>query len=134
LKQKTSRCYVCGSSNPHGLKAKFVPDGPHGCRGSYTASDDHCGWPGVLHGGVTFALMDEALGWAIHFQGLYAVTARATTRYRNPVSAGANLVIKAWTLSQHKSLITAHAEVRLDDNGRTLVAETDATMYLVTPT
>jgi acyl-coenzyme A thioesterase PaaI-like protein len=26
------------------------------------------GWPGVLHGGLLLALMDEALGWSLHIR------------------------------------------------------------------
>jgi acyl-coenzyme A thioesterase PaaI-like protein len=134
LKSETSHSYVCGNDNPHGLKTVFVRDGAHGCRGSYVAAEEHCGWPGILHGGITFALMDEALAWAARFQGLYAMTARATTRYRNPISAGSNLLIRAWTLERRKSLITAHAEVRLGGCEQILAAETDATMYLISLT
>ena len=85
----------------------------------------------MLHGGVTFALMDEALGWAVHFQGLHGVTARADTRFRQPVAIGAKLIIRAWTLQQRRQLMTARAEIRLDNQDQTLVAEVDATMYLL---
>jgi acyl-coenzyme A thioesterase PaaI-like protein len=131
LKPKTRNCYACGSDNSRGLRVPFAPDGPHGSCGVYAASADHCGWPGILHGGVTFTLMDEALGWAVHFQGINAVTARAETRFRKPVPVGANLIIRAWTLTRRKSLITARAEVRFDDNDLTLIAETDAIMHVI---
>jgi acyl-coenzyme A thioesterase PaaI-like protein len=85
----------------------------------------------MLHGGVTFTLMDEALGWAVHFQGLHGVTARADTRFRQPVAIGAKLIIRAWTLEQRRQLMTARAEIRLDNQDQTLVAEVDATMYLI---
>jgi acyl-coenzyme A thioesterase PaaI-like protein len=38
---------------------------------------------GLLHGGVTFSLMDEALGWAVYFQGLYEVTARSRRLHKD---------------------------------------------------
>jgi acyl-coenzyme A thioesterase PaaI-like protein len=85
----------------------------------------------MLHGGVTFALMDEALGWAVHFQGLHGVTARADTRFRQPVAIGAKLIIRAWTLERRHCLMTAHAEIRIDNQEQTLVGEIDATMYLL---
>jgi acyl-coenzyme A thioesterase PaaI-like protein len=87
----------------------------------------------MLHGGVIFALMDEALGWAVHFQGLHGVTARADTRFRQPIPVGAKLLIRAWTLERRRRLLPARAETRLDNQDQTLVAEIDATMYLLDP-
>jgi acyl-coenzyme A thioesterase PaaI-like protein len=131
VKAKTSRCYVCGPDNPGGLRVPFFPDGPQGSRALYTARAEHGGWPGILHGGVTFALMDEALGWAVHFQGLQGVTAKAETRFRQPVPVGAKLVIRGWTIERRRKVMTARAEIRTDDQESKLLAETDATMYLL---
>ncbi|MGA2960938.1 MAG: PaaI family thioesterase [Candidatus Korobacteraceae bacterium] len=131
VNSKTKLCYVCGPENTRGMQVPFFADGPHGSRALYTARAEHSGWPGMLHGGVTFTLMDEALGWAVHFQGLHGVTARADTRFRQPVAIGAKLIIRAWTLEQRRQLMTARAEIRLDNQDQTLVAEVDATMYLI---
>jgi acyl-coenzyme A thioesterase PaaI-like protein len=131
VKPKAKSCYVCGPENPNGLQVPFFPDGPQGSRALYTARAEHGGWPGILHGGVTFALMDEALGWAVHFQGLNGVTARAETRFRQPVPIGTKLIIRGWTLEQRRRVMTARAEIRTDDEDQTLLAETDATMYLM---
>src|SRR6266700_6827802 len=55
---KDSRCYVCGPNNPLGLRVPFARDGAQGSQARYTARPEHAGWNGILHGGVTFALMD----------------------------------------------------------------------------
>ena len=133
LKSKTKHCFACGPDNPLGLQVPFSPDGPTGSRALYTARAEHVGWPGILHGGVTFSLMDEALGWAVYFQGLHGVTARAETRFRRPIPVGTELIIRAWTLEQRRRVITARAETRINDEDKTLVAEVDATMYLLDP-
>jgi uncharacterized protein (TIGR00369 family) len=109
----------------------FSPDGPTGSRAVYTARTEHEGWQGILHGGATFALMDEALGWAVHFQGLHGMTARAETRFRRPIRGGTKLIIRGWTLERRHQLMTARAEIRIDNEEQTLVAEIDATMYLL---
>jgi uncharacterized protein (TIGR00369 family) len=108
----------------------FTRDGELGSRAEYTARAEHCGWPGLLHGGVAFSLMDEALAYALYFQGLYGLTAKAETRFREPVPAGTKLVIRAWTLERRRRLIDARAEMRIDSEQGTLVAESVATMYL----
>ncbi|MBI4443315.1 MAG: hypothetical protein HY649_08075, partial [Acidobacteria bacterium] len=65
-----------------------------------------------------------------YFQGLFGVTARAETRFRQPVAVGAKLLVRAWILSRRRRLVTARAEIRLDAPDKPLVAEADATMYL----
>ena len=130
LNWKTKDCYVCGPDNTVGLQVPFAPDGAHGSRATYTACAEQCGLPGLLHGGVAFALMDEAFAWALYYQDLYGVTARAETRFRQPIPSGAKLIVRAWTLERRRRLVNVRAEIRLDAEDKGLVAEADATMYL----
>jgi len=131
LLPKTKHCYVCGPENPTGLHVPFQPDGENGSRATYTAHNEHEGWPGILHGGLTFTLMDEALGWALYFHGLTGVTARVETRFRQPIPVGTKLTIRAWMVERRRRTIKARAEVRGDTEENPLLAEADATMYLV---
>jgi acyl-coenzyme A thioesterase PaaI-like protein len=130
LSRNTQNCYVCGPLNPTGLHIAFQRDGEQGARGEYTAVREHCGWPGILHGGISFALMDEALAYAIYFQGLFGVTAKAETRFREPIPEGSRVVIRAWVVERRRKLVTAKAEIRLVGGDGRLLAETDATMFL----
>lgn len=131
LLPKTKRCYVCGPENPSGLHVRFSPEGDNGSRATYTARPEHAGWPGMLHGALTFTLMDEALGWALYFHGLTGVTARVETRFRQPIPIGSKLVVRAWMIEKRRRTITARAEVRGDTEESPLLAEAGATMYLV---
>ena len=130
LSRNTQNCYVCGPQNPAGLHIAFARDGEKGARGEYVALREHCGWPGILHGGISFALMDEALAYALYFQGLFGVTAKAESRFREPIPEGAKIVIRAWVVEQKRKLVIAKADVRLNDGSNKLLAETDATMFL----
>ena len=131
LGSTTENCYVCGQANAHGLRVPFVPDGEQGSRALYTARVEHDGWPGVLHGGLTFTLMDEALGWALFFQGMRGVTAHADTHFRRAIRTGTPLAIRGWIVGRRRKLITARAEVRTEDADSELMAELDATMFLL---
>jgi acyl-coenzyme A thioesterase PaaI-like protein len=132
LKPKTDDCYVCGPRNASGLQVPFFRDGENGSRAVYTARAEHAGWPGILHGGVTFSLMDEALGWALYFQGITGVTAKVEARFRQPIPVGTNLIIRAWTVDQRRRLVNARAEIRADnDEDQMLFAEVEAKMYLL---
>jgi acyl-coenzyme A thioesterase PaaI-like protein len=74
--------------------------------------------------------MDEAVGWAVHFQGLSGLTAKTEARFRQPIPIGMKLVVKAWTVSQRRQIMTARAEIKVDAENELLVAEADATMYV----
>jgi len=98
LATRDSKCYVCGPDNPQGLQVPFQRYEPNGSVAHYRARPEHGGWNGILHGGVTFALMDEALGWALFYQDHPAVNARAGTKFHKPVPVGAEVVVKAWVV------------------------------------
>jgi len=131
LSDKDASCYVCGTENPVGLRVPFVPHGDNGSRAVYTVRAEHTGWKGILHGGLTFTLMDEGLGWALYYQGLRGVTAKTEVRFRSAIEVGTLLVITAYILKRERNLIRARAEVRRDNESGEVLAELTATMYLM---
>lgn len=131
LSDKDTSCYVCGTENPVGLHVPFVQHGDNGSRAVYTVRAEHTGWKGILHGGLTFTLMDEGLGWALYYQGLRGVTAKTEVRFRSAIEVGTPLVITASILKRERNLIRARAEVRRDDELGVVLAELSATMYLM---
>jgi acyl-coenzyme A thioesterase PaaI-like protein len=122
---------VCGPGNASGLQVTFAPHGDNGSRAEYVARAEHGGWPGVLHGGLLLALMDEALGWSLYFHGSGGLTARFDARFRQPVPIGSNLIVRAWTEARRGRLVKARAEVRMNTDQGELVAEADASMFVV---
>jgi acyl-coenzyme A thioesterase PaaI-like protein len=133
LGTKTDRCWVCGPANPSGFMVTFEPVGDNGSRARYVARAEHGGWPGVLHGGVLLALMDEALGWSLYFHGPGGVTARFDARFRRQTPIGATVVVRAWTLERRGRLVKARAEVRLASDEGPVLAEADASMFIGEP-
>jgi acyl-coenzyme A thioesterase PaaI-like protein len=130
---KDSTCFVCGPDNPQGLKVPFEQDGDAGSAAVYIARREHGGWNGLLHGGVTLSLMDEAFGWCLFFQNIPSVTARIETRFHKPIAIGTRLHIRAWVLRQRRRLFDARAEIRVDSPDGLLVAESYAVLYSVDP-
>ena len=89
-------CFACGHANPLGLKMRFRRDGADGVVCEYTPRAEHQGFPGVMHGGVLVALMDEAMAWAMYAaHRALGVTAKMETRYRRSTSPDALLTIRA---------------------------------------
>jgi acyl-coenzyme A thioesterase PaaI-like protein len=91
---------------------------------------EHVGWPGIVHGGLVFTLLDEAVAWALTVEGLRGVTARAEARFRQPVNVGVRLIVSGRIVEQSRRLIKARSELRRADDHE-LLAELDAKMYVV---
>jgi uncharacterized protein (TIGR00369 family) len=121
-------CYACGRDNPIGLKLAMRRDGDL-ARTEFTATEQHQGWPGVLHGGILNTILDEVMAYAAIYRGLYCVTAKMEVRFRKTPPVGCRYLASAWITSQRRRLVEAQAEITLEDG--TQVAEGKATMYLV---
>lgn len=64
-KQPNSRhCFLCGLENPVGLHLHFYETESGVVETQYTAPEHFQGYPGVLHGGIVAALIDETSGRA----------------------------------------------------------------------
>ncbi len=117
-------CFACGDRNPHGLHMRFEldPEGPEGavlCR--YQPRDADQGFPGVLHGGVLSALMDEAMAWAMWAKSeALGVTAKMEVRYRKPVVDGAPVVVHAVVTEERGRRLQVDAAI-VDLEGTVLV-------------
>ncbi len=79
----SNACFVCGKQNPHGLKLDFFEvDGR--VETTFTAGVEHQGWPGFVHGGILFTVLDETIGRVGFTVNAYTMTGRIEIRYRNP--------------------------------------------------
>jgi uncharacterized protein (TIGR00369 family) len=93
-----ARCFGCGQGNERGLRLRFRRTGPGAVEAEYEAPEYFAGAPGVVHGGIQAALLDEALGFAAHAadagQDFELVTVEFSLRYRRPAPSGAPLRIR----------------------------------------
>ena len=55
-------CFICGLENPVGLHLHFYETAPGVIETTYTPPDHFQGYPGVLHGGIVAAILDEVSG------------------------------------------------------------------------
>lgn len=129
-KQANSRhCFVCGVNNDNGLKIKFYDEKPGSVLASVVVPRHFQGYPGIVHGGVIAAMLDEVSGRTAMGDlenTRWMVTASLSIRYRRPVPVEKPLKLVG-TLKQDSGLIIrAHGEIQ-DENGL-LLAEGDAVM------
>jgi acyl-coenzyme A thioesterase PaaI-like protein len=88
-------CWGCGD-NPTGLRLP-VPEeeGATHYEATFAFDERHQGGPGIVHGGLVAAALDEACGLLATWHRFPAVTARIFVRFRRPVPINALLLVRA---------------------------------------
>ena len=106
-------CFGCSASNPSGLGLRFQRLGEE-VEVQYTVPEHFHGAPGVVHGGIVAAILDEVSCAAVVFvEDQFVVTGELTIRYEKPVPVGEPLTITGRVIdrSHPKYLIVeAHIE------------------------
>jgi acyl-coenzyme A thioesterase PaaI-like protein len=90
LQPNSQHCFVCGVSNPFGLKLRFYDTSPGEVSAECLLTEQYQGYPGVVHGGVVAAMLDEVAGRSL--MGVdpprFMYTARLEIHYRKNVPVG----------------------------------------------
>ncbi|MDX6438332.1 MAG: hypothetical protein QOF45_915 [Gaiellaceae bacterium] len=82
----------------------------------------HQGGPGIAHGGIVGAALDEACGLLATWHRFPTVTARIAIRYRRPAPINRALRISSRVTAERGRRIEVSAELR---DGEELLAEAD---------
>ena len=90
-------CFICGLENPIGLHLHIYETAPGIVESTYLAPDHFQGYPGVLHGGIVAAILDEISGRA-HMGSdpaspRFMFTAKLEVKYRRNVPIGKPLKV-----------------------------------------
>jgi hypothetical protein len=121
-------CFVCGPDNPRGLQLTFsLADGR--CTGEFTSLVEHAGFDGVTHGGIVFAVLDDAMANWFFLQGARGFTAKSEIRYRLAMPIGATASIQCELLKRKGRLIQLKAHARDVDTAANF-AESEASFML----
>jgi len=129
--QPSSRsCFVCGRDNTLGLQARWTADREAGeVRTELSVGEPWNGYPGVVHGGIVTALLDEAMARTALLHGGFEdllVTGRISVTFRQPTPTGKPIAVVARLTRRSTSRAQAEAEVRLLDG--TVTAQAEALM------
>jgi len=90
-------CFICGLENPVGLHLHIYETDSGVVETTYTAPDHFQGYPGVLHGGIVSAIIDELAGRS-HMGSdpnnpRFMFTAKLEVKYRRNVPVGKPLKV-----------------------------------------
>lgn len=127
----SSGCFVCGIENPHSLRTKFYALSTDILIAQFNSIDEHQSYPGVLHGGIAAAILDETMGRTILCMddSLWGVTIELNLKYRKPLPTGTVLYAKAVLTGNFSRYFTAEGAIVLPD-GKPAVTATGRFMKL----
>jgi len=108
----THSCFVCGESNPHGLKLRFHTDG-RVVTTRFCPRPEHIGFKGVVHGGVTATVLDEIMVWAcVVATRKFAFCAELDVRYLKPLLPDEDFMVTSELVADRKGrMFEAQAQV-----------------------
>jgi len=123
-------CFVCGLQNPIGLKLAFYQDAEADqVRAEITVPDEYQGYPGVVHGGIVSAILDEVAGRAIMLRRSdddLMATLRLTVRFRRPTPTETPLTALGWVERMGGVGARVAGEIRIPDG--TVTADCEAVL------
>ncbi|HEX9027943.1 MAG TPA: PaaI family thioesterase [Anaerolineales bacterium] len=121
-------CFVCGLANPFGLQLKFYETGPGEVTTEVTIPEQFQGYPGIVHGGVVAAMLDEVAARS-QMSGdppRFMYTARLNVQYRKNVPVGQPIRAVGKAGASRRRTAAATSAIYAMDG--TLLAEADALM------
>ncbi len=104
-------CFVCGEANPSGLGLTFWQD-DETVWTEFTPDERYQGYPGIVHGGLLYAILDEVTGRAAYLRAAWVVTARAEVRYLQPAHLGETLRFSGRIVSERSRALELAGEAR----------------------
>jgi acyl-coenzyme A thioesterase PaaI-like protein len=111
-------CWGCGE-NANGIGLPFpAAEGATEYEACFSFDERHQGGPGLVHGGLVSAALDEACGLLATWHRFPTVTARMFVRYRRPVHINRTLTARARVTSVRGRRI--HVDGELIDGDDTL--------------
>lgn len=124
----SDHCFVCGRHNPRGLYMAFYDDGQGQVCADYTVPAVYQGYPGIVHGGVVAAMLDEAVGRVamIGDHHHFMMSVKLQIKYRHPVPTETPLRILGRIIRLRGRLGKAVGEIILPDG--TVAAESEMTL------
>ena len=121
-------CFVCGQRNPYGLQLVFRLEN-NTIVADFQPREEHQGFPGVIHGGIVAAVLDEALNRTslLGKNPAWTMTGRLEVRYRRAVPYGQLLRVRASLGSERGRMLQASGVVTFANDESIVLAEAQGT-------
>lgn len=109
-----NNCFVCHPNNEFGLRLKFYADDDTGEVFTILTPERHFnGFPGIVHGGIQCAILDELAFWAMFDKvGKIGVTTRIDLRYLAAVGFDKPIEARAKVLEENGGTVRVAASIK----------------------
>jgi acyl-coenzyme A thioesterase PaaI-like protein len=126
-------CFACGLHNPYGLHMVFRQD-EGTVVSDFQPHEEHQGFPGIIHGGIVAAVLDEALNRTslLTVHPAWSMTGRLEVRYRRNVPYGPLLRVRATPGIVRNRMLQAQGVLTLADDETIVLAEAQGTFMMLT--
>lgn len=136
LQPNSGPCFVCGLLNAFGLHLRFVQTAPDRVVAYTQVPRRFQGYPGVVHGGITAAILDETAGRALMgtdpVTSRLMFTARLHLRYRRPVPVETVLRAEGWVMKDKGRTALCQAAL-YPEHGDQVLVEAEALLVALPP-
>lgn len=128
------RCFACGSRNPYGLHMIFHLDDKT-IVADFQPHEEHQGFPGIIHGGIVAAALDEVLNRTslLGETPVWTMTGRLEVRYRRNVPYGPLLRVRARRGETRGRMLQASGILTLANDESLVLAEAMGTFMALEP-
>ena len=106
--------FVSGTENPEGMKIHPVVKN-NMVQIKYTFEKRFEGGPGLVHGGILAAAIDDLMGYATVIHNHMCVTANLSVNYISPVPVEKEFELLAWVTKLDGKKVSAESIIKLDD-------------------
>lgn len=114
----STRCFICGSENPVGLKHIFYVE-ENSVSSDIFIPDGYNGFKDIVHGGIVTALLDETMGWNAFVFGkghnLY-FTRDLNVKFRKALNTDTPYLLKTKFLSEKRMFAITKGYIIDKDN------------------
>ncbi|MGC8971933.1 MAG: PaaI family thioesterase [bacterium] len=127
VKNRFPYCFACGESNPIGLHLKFVKKDSL-VEAIFSPNDFHQGYPDIVHGGIVTTLLDEAMAYALEFNGYRGLTVKLRVKFLKPLKPKDRYRIIGYLGKIRSKVASVYSEIRDVDNN--IMAKAEALFFL----
>lgn len=104
-----------GRESPYGFGIRFSVNEDKSICTKVIFDEHKQGAPGILHGGASAAVLDEAMGAAVFEYGKAGFTATMTVNYHKPIPLFQEITFRAWVEKSEGKKVFAACEALLPD-------------------
>ncbi len=123
-------CFVCGSENPHSIGLSWWVDEKGILTSEFSLNEAQQGPPGIVHGGASAAILDEAMGLVVWAAGMRVAAVNIEINYHHPLPLDRPLRLESRITEKDERKVFSSGEIRLEDGS---LAVSGRGIYVVAP-